>query len=97
MLDLVDHDVFSLESTIDQWLPTYPHASGISIRSLLEHTAGTADMIFDAFPDYLQLLLADLDRRFSPVEVVELMARRPRTARRAGRTGTRTPTTRCSA
>jgi D-alanyl-D-alanine carboxypeptidase len=46
----------------------------MSIRSLLTHTAGTADSTADAFPQYLELLLTDLSRVFAPTEVVELMA-----------------------
>jgi hypothetical protein len=57
--------------------PSYPHAKRISVLSLLTHTAGTADMTSDAFSDYTQLLLADLGRRFTPEDLISLMAALP--------------------
>lgn len=77
VLDLVDRGALTLDSTIERWVPSYPHAAQITIRALLDHTAGTADMIFDAKSEYFALLLADLDRRFTPTELVDLMASIP--------------------
>jgi D-alanyl-D-alanine carboxypeptidase len=77
VLDLVDHGRFELDDTIEQWIPSYPYADQTSLRSLLTHTAGTADMTADAFPEYIQLLLSDLGRRFTPDEVIALMAALP--------------------
>jgi len=77
VLDLIDRGVLEFESTIESWLPRYPYAGEITLRSLLEHTAGTADMIFDAYADFMQLLLSDLERRFTPAEIAELMASLP--------------------
>lgn len=81
VLDLVDRGELTLEATIEPWVPSYPYASAITIRALLDHTAGTADMIFDAQSEFFALLLADLDRRFTPVELVDLMASIPPYAR----------------
>lgn len=74
VLDLVDRGDLTLDQTVERWFPDYPHAAQISVRSLLTHMAGTADMTTDAFSDYIGLLLADLGRRFTPDEVIELMA-----------------------
>ena len=77
VLDLIDQGDLDLDDTIERWVPTYPHAAQISVRSLLMHTAGTADMISDAFSDYTELLLADLSRRFTPRETLALMSALP--------------------
>jgi D-alanyl-D-alanine carboxypeptidase len=77
VLDLVEQAELTLDETIEQWFPAYPHAAQMSVRSLLTHTSGTADMTFDAFPDLIGLLLSDLTRAFRPEEVIELAAALP--------------------
>jgi Beta-lactamase class C and other penicillin binding proteins len=76
-LDLVDRGELRFAATIDRWLPAFPNGDAITVRSLLQHTSGTADMIFDAYPDYLQMLLSDLEYQYTPAEVVDLMAALP--------------------
>ncbi|MEP6625100.1 MAG: serine hydrolase domain-containing protein [Acidimicrobiia bacterium] len=77
VLDLVGRGELALADPAGRWVPGYPNASEITVRSLLDHTAGTADPIFDAYADYLELLLSDLGRSYAPAEVVDLAARRP--------------------
>ncbi|MEP7115930.1 MAG: serine hydrolase domain-containing protein [Ilumatobacteraceae bacterium] len=77
VLRLIDSGDLSLDDTIERWFPDYPHGEGITIRSLLQHTSGTADLMFDALDDYTELLLGDLERVYSPLEVVDLTAALP--------------------
>jgi D-alanyl-D-alanine carboxypeptidase len=77
VLGLVDRGDLALDTTIERWLPSYPHAAQITIRSLLDHTAGTADQIFDDQRAYVADLLADLEREYTPAELAEVMAALP--------------------
>lgn len=77
VLDLVERGDLALDTAIERWVPTYPHAAQITIRSLLDHTSGTADQIFDDQRTYVEALLADLEREYTPAELVEVMAALP--------------------
>ena len=72
VLDLVSRGDLSLDTTIQQLVGDYPHADAITVRHLLEHTAGTADPLFDDQSGMFGLLLADLERSFEPHEVIDL-------------------------
>lgn len=43
-LQLVSEGVLSLDATIDRWYPAYPEASAITLRMLLNHSSGIADI-----------------------------------------------------
>ncbi len=48
VLVLVDEGVFALDDTIDQWLPDLPDADAVTIRMLLNMTAGYRDYVQSA-------------------------------------------------
>jgi D-alanyl-D-alanine carboxypeptidase len=77
VLDLVDRGDLSFDHTLAQWLPAYPHADDITVRMLLHHTAGTTDLLFDALDEFVEMMLADLGRHYTPRELVALTEARP--------------------
>ncbi len=45
ILQAVDEGRLSLDATIAPWAPALPHAEEITVRQLLDHSAGTKDML----------------------------------------------------
>ena len=45
VLKLAEQDVLSLDDRLARWVPDFPNAKRITIRQLLNHTAGTADFV----------------------------------------------------
>jgi D-alanyl-D-alanine carboxypeptidase len=43
-LQLVAEGTLSLDDTIDRWYPTYPEANAITLRMLMNHSSGIADI-----------------------------------------------------
>jgi len=43
-LQLVTEGTLSLDDTIDRWYPTYPEASAITLRMLMNHSSGIAEI-----------------------------------------------------
>ena len=75
VLNLVDQGALSLDDHLDRWYPKFPNANDITIRMLMNHTAGvTTDWWLS--PDLLQSALDNLGRTWTPGEVIELMAKR---------------------
>ena len=55
VLKLAEQDVLSLDDRLARWVPDFPNATRITIRQLLNHTAGTADFVgMPAFERALQ-------------------------------------------
>ncbi|HEX5750368.1 MAG TPA: condensation domain-containing protein, partial [Archangium sp.] len=71
ILQLVEEDRVSLDSTVDPWLPWLHGGEAITVRDLLAHTSG--------LPDYLPLLpeRGGLDTPWAPRALVELVAHEP--------------------
>lgn len=72
ILQLVEEGTLSLSDSLHQWLPTFPNVdSTITIRQLLNHTAG----VFDYYhhPAFWDSLAIDLSRRWSPEETLTLV------------------------
>ena len=62
--------------TLDRYQPAFPNASGITVDMLLSHTAGvTTDWL--TIPEIQDAVVVNLQRRFAPSEVIDLMAKRP--------------------
>jgi D-alanyl-D-alanine carboxypeptidase len=76
-LRCVERGTLALDATLDSWFPQFPNAAKVTIRMLLEHTSGTADIVFDDFDEYRNLLLSDLGRVYAPGDVVAVAAARP--------------------
>jgi D-alanyl-D-alanine carboxypeptidase len=73
ILKLVEQGVLTLEDSLYQWLPAYPHVdSTITIRQLLNHTSGIAD--YNNHPDIWSTIALDLSRYWTPEEIVTTFA-----------------------
>jgi CubicO group peptidase (beta-lactamase class C family) len=75
-LQLVGDDKLRLDDTIDRWRPQVPDASAITVKMLLNHSSGLADI------SQLQLDLhcADPNKSVSPDELIAKGAALPRAA-----------------
>jgi D-alanyl-D-alanine carboxypeptidase len=72
VLLLADDGVLSLDDPVEHWLPgVVPAGDQITLRMLLSHTSGLADLVNDDPGTALSLFLADLTRTFSPREAVD--------------------------
>jgi len=72
LLRLAEQSVLTLDDSLHQWLPSYPHVdSSISIRQLLNHTSGVKD--YSANPAYRDSILDDHNRIWSPIELIEFI------------------------
>ena len=67
-LELADQGVLSLDDPLTRWLPDFPHARGVTLRELLDHTSGLDD--FFAHPTLLDRLGAEPRRAWTPAEVL---------------------------
>jgi D-alanyl-D-alanine carboxypeptidase len=71
MLQLADEGVLSLDDRVERWLPgVVPRGDEITLRMLMSHTSGVADFDNDAPEAVRSLLLADLNRHFTPREAI---------------------------
>ena len=79
VLQLVADRTLRLDDTVERWLPgMLPRGREISIRSLLQHTSGLPDHLSGpGAASLLAPLLRDPGHRFSPVELVRSVSRRP--------------------
>jgi D-alanyl-D-alanine carboxypeptidase len=69
-LQLVDEGRLALGDTMQAWLPGVPEAEHITVGMLLGHTSGLADFANDRPAAMLDLLLTDLQRRFTAPEAL---------------------------
>ena len=69
VLRLVEEDILSLEDSLSQWLPAYPHVDGaITIRQMLKHTSGL--YMYWENDDIWAELKKDRTKVWSPEEVL---------------------------
>lgn len=69
LLKLAENKLLHLEDSLHQYLPNFNHVNpNITIRQLLNHTSGLADV--NTIPGYSDSILTDPDRIFSPDEVI---------------------------
>jgi D-alanyl-D-alanine carboxypeptidase len=47
VLDLAEDGVLRLDDRLSRWIPAFPNSRRITLRELLNHTAGTADYVGD--------------------------------------------------
>lgn len=73
-LQLVGEGALSLDATIDRWYPDYPMAGKITIRQLMDHSSGIADI------STLQLGIRCADTKVQPTpdSLIEGSAAQPR-------------------
>jgi D-alanyl-D-alanine carboxypeptidase len=81
-LHLVDRGRLGLDDSLKQYVPTFPNADRITIRELLSHTSGLPPLGGDAYPDqyseaFQKLVLANLDKSFTPDEILDFVRDRP--------------------
>src|SRR5207253_496652 len=67
MMKLVEEGVLSLDDPLSRWVPGFPHAEGVTIEQLLDHTSGLAAM---APSDIDAILDEDPGHRFSNEELL---------------------------
>lgn len=73
---MVERGELGFDDTLAEWFPTFPNAERITIGMLLSHTGGvTTDWWLQ--PDLLQLATTNLEREWSPHEIIDLMTERP--------------------
>lgn len=73
---LVDAGALSLDTTLREKIPgVLPAAEGVKLRELLQHTSGLADYI--RAPTFVEQLLADPARYFSPLQLTEFVRDEP--------------------
>jgi len=69
ILQLAEEGVLSLEDSLYEWLPVFPHIdSTITIRQLLNHSSGLFD--YNEHPTIWSTIGADLTRHWSPEEII---------------------------
>jgi len=68
---LIEEGRLSYDTPISQFFPTYPNGKSITVRNLLEHTSGIAEML--ALPAVQQ----NLARCWSPQELIAMVAKQP--------------------
>jgi D-alanyl-D-alanine carboxypeptidase len=72
VLLLADDGVLSLDDPVEHWLPgVVPRGDQITLRMLLSHTSGLADLVNDDPGTARSLFLADLTRAFTPREAID--------------------------
>jgi D-alanyl-D-alanine carboxypeptidase len=80
-LQLIDEGRLDLDDTIDRYVPDLPNADRITVRQLLTHTSGLAPEGGEGTALYVepfqQLVLANLDRRFTTDEIIAFVRDRP--------------------
>lgn len=74
VLSLVEEGTLSLEDPVSRWVPAFPGGEQITIRHLLNHTSGLEDTF--SHPDFLPMLLGDLERRWTPEDSFRLIGDR---------------------
>ncbi|HEY6731010.1 MAG TPA: serine hydrolase domain-containing protein [Solirubrobacterales bacterium] len=73
---LIGNGALSLDTTLREKIPgVLPAAEGVKLRELLQHTSGLADYIRS--PTFVEQLLADPARYFSPLQLTEFVRDEP--------------------
>jgi len=75
VLQLDEEGVMELDAPLSRWVPDYPRARRISLRQLLNHTAG----VFNHFehPLYESLVFGRPDHEWEPQEILDEFRRPP--------------------
>lgn len=68
---LMEQGRLSPETSIDRFFPGFPGGGGITVRNLLEHTSGLAEMLA------LPAVRADMARDWTPEEILAMVAKEP--------------------
>ena len=71
VLDLAAAGVLSLDDPLSRWVPGFPHADGVTIRHLLQHTSGLHNYAETA--GYIPALRSDFTRRWTPEDSYRFM------------------------
>jgi D-alanyl-D-alanine carboxypeptidase len=82
ILQLVDDGELALDDRVATYVPGFPNAERITLRQLLTHTSGIPPEGDDAGPSpysdvFEDLLVANLDKSFTPDEVLAFVRDRP--------------------
>jgi D-alanyl-D-alanine carboxypeptidase len=73
---LASNGALTLDTTLREKIPgVLPAAEGVKLRELLQHTSGLADYI--RAPAFVEQLLADPARYFSPIQLTEFVRDEP--------------------
>jgi D-alanyl-D-alanine carboxypeptidase len=76
IFERIDRGELHLNDRLATWFPNFPNADKITIQMLLSHTGGiTTDWWLD--PDILKLATTNLERAWTPDEVITELAKRP--------------------
>lgn len=78
IVNLVADGQLSFEDSLSGWFPDYPNSEDITVRQLLNMTAGTFDY-FRAEPEnpVISMVMQDVRRIWSPDEVIAIAADQP--------------------
>jgi D-alanyl-D-alanine carboxypeptidase len=82
-LRLVDKEQLRLDDPVARYLPNWPHGTQITIRELLTHTSGLPPFggdtgAHDRYADSAnRLILANVQRRFTPADILAFVKNRP--------------------
>lgn len=71
-VQLAHEGVFSLDDRLERWFPDFPRADRITLRHLLSHTSGIAEVM--EHPRFVPTLISDPTRRWRPEETFEFLA-----------------------
>lgn len=82
VLQLVDEGKLSLDDLLARYVPDFPNSDRITVRQLLTHTSGLPPEGDDAGPspysaEFEDLILANLDKSFTPDEILAFVRDRP--------------------
>lgn len=78
IMTLVADGQINLEDTLAGWYPDFPNADAVTLRALLDMTAGTFDF-FRASPEnpMIPLIMEDIRHPWTPDEVIAMAANQP--------------------
>ncbi|MBX3261909.1 MAG: beta-lactamase family protein [Labilithrix sp.] len=72
ILNLAAAGKLGLDDTLDAYVPTFPNASGVTVRQLLNHTSGIFN--YTESSDFLDALTAEPKRKYTPAELLAFAA-----------------------
>lgn len=64
VLDFVAEGTIALDDSLTRWMPDFPHAGGVTVRQLLQHTSGLHN--YSENPSYVPALRADFTKVWKP-------------------------------
>jgi D-alanyl-D-alanine carboxypeptidase len=70
VLQLAEENLLDLDGTLSGWHPDFPNADSITIRQLLNHTAGTYNYFPDTANPCYQVYATEPGRTWTPQEVI---------------------------